>query len=119
MAYSIESQSEESTDKSLGVMDCGASITITGSQGCPREQARMPRGAAEAWVTWITGSLLNCVDVEEHKTIIEIAKVGESTMATNVCSKTYFVKNRVGDMVSITTSAIYVKGFVQDVIAGI
>ncbi len=31
MARSIEShwQSEESTDKSLGVMDCGASITIT------------------------------------------------------------------------------------------
>jgi hypothetical protein len=31
MARSIESQSEESTDKSLGVIDCGASITITGS----------------------------------------------------------------------------------------
>ena len=42
MARSIESESEESTDESLGVMDCGASITIT-------------------------GSLLNCVDVEEHK----------------------------------------------------
>ncbi len=42
MARSIDSQSEESTDESLGVMDCGASITIT-------------------------GSLLNCVDVEEHK----------------------------------------------------
>jgi hypothetical protein len=69
-------------------MDCGASITIT-------------------------GSLINCVDVEEHKTIIETAKEGESIMATQVCSKTYFVKNRVGDMVSITTSAIYVKGFVQ------
>ncbi len=95
MACSIESQSEESTDKSLGVMDCGASFIIK-------------------------GSLLNCVDVGEHKTTIEIAKVGESTMATNVCSKTYFVKNRVGDMVSITTSesAIYVIGFVQDVIAG-
>ena len=62
--------------------------------------------------------LLNCVDVEEHKTIIETAKEGESIMATHVCRKTYFVKNRVGDMVSITTSAIYVKGFVQDLIAG-
>jgi hypothetical protein len=39
-------------------------------------------------------------------------------MATHVCRKTYFVKNRVGDMVSIITSAIYVKGFVQDLIAG-
>jgi hypothetical protein len=88
MARSIESQSEESTDESLWVMHCGASITI------------------------------NCVDVEEHKTIMETAKEGESIIATHVCRKTYFVKNRVGDMVSITTSAIYVKGFVQDSIAG-
>ncbi len=93
MARSIESQSEESTDKSFGVMDCGASITIT-------------------------RSLLNCVDVEEHKTIMETSTEGESIMATHVCCKTYFVKNRVGDMVSITTSAIYVKVFVQYLIAG-
>jgi hypothetical protein len=63
MARTIESQSEESTDESLRVMDCGASITIT-------------------------GSLLYCVDVEEHKTTIEMAKEGESIMATHVCSKT-------------------------------
>jgi hypothetical protein len=34
-------------------------------------------------------------------------------MATHVRRMTYFVKNLVRDMVSITTSAIYVKGFVQ------
>ncbi len=39
-------------------------------------------------------------------------------MAAHKCSKTYFVKNRAVEMVSITTSAIYVKGFVQDLIAG-
>ena len=61
-----------------------------------------------------TGSLLNCVDVKEHETIIETAKEGESIVATHACCKTYFVKNRVCDMVSIITSAIYVKGFVQD-----
>ncbi len=66
----------------------------------------------------ITGYLRNCVNVEEHKTKIETAKGGESIMATHVCRKTYFVKKRVGDIVSITTSAIYVKGFVQDLIAG-
>jgi hypothetical protein len=66
-------------------MDCGASIIIT-------------------------GSLLNCVDVEKHKTIIETAQEWESIMAIHV-------KNWVGDVVSITTSAIYVKGFVQDLIA--
>ncbi len=87
MARSNESQSDESIDKSLVVMDCGASITIT-------------------------GSILNFVDVKEHKIIIETAKKGESIGATHACRKTYFVKNRVGDMVSITTSAIYMKGFV-------
>jgi hypothetical protein len=62
-------------------MDCGESITFT-------------------------GSLLNCVDVKEHKTIIETAKEGESIVATHACSKTYCVKNRVGDsdIFSITTS---------------
>jgi hypothetical protein len=51
MALSSESQSDESTDKSLGVLDFGASRSIT-------------------------GSLLDCVDVKEHKTIIETAKEG-------------------------------------------
>jgi hypothetical protein len=52
------------------------------------------------------------------KTKIETAKKGESIVATHACRKTYFGKNRVGAMVSITASAIYVKGFVQDLIAG-
>ncbi len=62
----------------------------------------------------VTGSLLNCVDVKEHKTIIDTAKEGESMVATHACRKTDFVKNWVGDIVSITTSAIYVEGFAQD-----
>jgi hypothetical protein len=53
MAQSSKSQSDESTDKSLRVMDCRASITFT-------------------------GSLLNCVDVKEHKTVIDTDKEGES-----------------------------------------
>ncbi len=67
MVQSSESQCDESTDKSLGVMDCGASITIT-------------------------GSLLNCIYVKEHETIIEEAKEGESIVTTHACSMT--VKNR-------------------------
>ncbi len=93
MARSSQSQSRETTDEALGVIDCGALVTIT-------------------------GSLLNFIDVEEHKTIIETAKERKSMMATHVCRKTYFVKNRAGDMVSIKTSAIYVKRFVQDLEAG-
>ncbi len=78
MARSSESQSDESTDKSLRGMDCGASVTITGSH-------------------------LYCVDVKEHKTTIARAKEGEFIVATHACRKTSFVKNRVGDMVYITT----------------
>ncbi len=57
IARSSESQSDQSTDKSLEIMDCGASIPIT-------------------------GSLLNCVDVKEHKRIMATAKEGESIVAT-------------------------------------
>jgi hypothetical protein len=65
-------------------MDCGALITVT-------------------------GSLLNCVDVKKHITIIETAKEpeGESIVNTHMCSKTYFVKNWVVEMVSNTASAIH------------
>ncbi len=80
MARSCESQSDELKDKTIGIMYCGASITVT-------------------------GSLLNRVDVKEHRTKIETAKEGKSIVATHRCCRTYFVKNRVGEMVSITTSA--------------
>jgi hypothetical protein len=46
----------------LGVVDCGASITVT-------------------------GSLLYCVDVKEHKKIIETAKEREFIVATHTCRK--------------------------------
>ena len=39
-------------------------------------------------------------------------------MASHTCRKTHFVRNRLGDVVSITTSAIYVKGFPQDLLGG-
>ena len=54
----------------------------------------------------MTGSLLNCADIEEKITKVETAKEGEGMTATYSCKKTYFVKNRVGEMVTITTPAI-------------
>ena len=80
-----------SKDKSVIVLDCGASTTVT-------------------------GSLLNCTDVEVKNTIIETAKDGEGMTATHSCKKTYFVKNRLGDIISITTPAIYVRNLPQDLI---
>jgi hypothetical protein len=72
-----------SKDKSVIVLDCGASTTVT-------------------------GSLVNCqcTDVEVKTTMSETAKDGEGRKATHSCKKTYFVKNGLGDIVSIT---IYVR----------
>ena len=86
-------QSNHSTDKSVIVMDCGASTTIT-------------------------GSLVNCTDIAETETLIDTAKEGEGMTATHSCNKTYFVKNRVGEMVTITTPAIFVRGLPQDLLSG-
>ena len=88
-----QSTTDYSNDKSVIVMDCGASTTLT-------------------------GSLLNCADIVEKITTIETAKDGEGMIATHSCKKTYFVKNRVGEMVSITTPAIFVKGLPQDLLSG-
>ena len=71
-------QSDYGQDKSVIVMDCGASTTVT-------------------------GSLLNCTDIVEKITTVETAKDGEGMTATHSCIKTYFVRNRVGEMVTIYT----------------
>ena len=66
----------------------------------------------------MTRSLLNCADIVERITTIETVKDGEGMIATHSCKKTYFVKNRVGEMVSITNPAIFVKGLPQDLLSG-
>ena len=86
-------QSDYGQDKSVIVMDCGASTTVT-------------------------GSLLNCTDIVEKITTVETAKDGEGMTATHSCIKTYFVRNRVGEMVTITTPAIFVRGLPQDLLSG-
>ena len=69
MANPSDVQSNYSTDKSVIVMDCGASTTIT-------------------------GSLVNCTDIAETETLIDTAKEGEGMTATHSCNKTYFVRIR-------------------------
>jgi hypothetical protein len=86
-------QSDYGQDKSVIVMDCGASTTVT-------------------------GSLLNCTDIVEKITTVETAKDGEGMTATHSCIKTYFVRNTVGEMVTITTPAIFVRGLPQDLLSG-
>ena len=79
------------TDKSILVMDCGASQTIT-------------------------GSLLNCSDVHEKTTKIVTADGKESMILTHTCLKTYFVRNRTGAVVTIVVPSLFVKRLPQDVL---
>ena len=80
-------------DKSYLCTDCGASMTIT-------------------------GSLANTTDVQAKSIIVDMAESGTSMNATHVCMKTYFVKNRTGEVVTITTPALYVKNVSQDLLSG-
>ena len=93
MANPSDVLSNYSTDKSVIVMDCGASTTIT-------------------------GSLINCADIAEKETLIDTAKEGEGMTATHPCNQTYYVRNRMGEVDTITTPAIFVEGLPQDLLSG-
>ena len=80
-------------DKSVIVMDCGASRTVT-------------------------GSLLNTREVTEKTTNIKTADGKQSLKATHTCLKTYFLRNRTGEVKPITAQAIFVMGLPQDLLGG-
>ena len=46
-----------------------------------------------------------------------MAENGTSMKATHVCMKTYFLKNRSGEVVSLTVPALYVKTVNQDLLS--
>jgi hypothetical protein len=83
----------EANDKSTICADCGASTTIT-------------------------GSLANTTDVVEKETIVDMAESGARMKATHTCMKTYFLRNRTGELVTITTPALYVRNIHQDLLSG-
>jgi hypothetical protein len=80
-------------DKSNICADCGASMTMT-------------------------GSLANTTDVVEKTVIVDMAESGANMTATHTCMKTYFIKNRRGEVESITTPALYLKNIHQDLLSG-
>ena len=75
-------------DKSVIVMDCGASRTVT-------------------------GSLLNTRVVIEKTINMETADGKQSLKSSHTCLKTYFLRNRTGEVEPITVQAISVMGFPQ------
>jgi hypothetical protein len=80
-------------NKSHLCADCGATVTIT-------------------------GSLANTTDVKEKTVVIEMAENGAEMRSTRTCMKTYYMKNRSGETVSITTPALYAKSIHQDLLSG-
>ena len=89
MARPLDLSIQVIKEKSVPVMDCGASQTIT-------------------------GSLVNCKDL----TSIETADGAEHMKSTHICTKLYFVRNRMGEVVTATVPALFVKGLPQDLPGG-
>ncbi len=48
----------------------------------------------------------------------ETADGEEHMKSTHVCTKTYFVRNRMGEVVTITVPALFVKGLPQELLGG-
>ncbi len=79
-------------DKGYLCADCGASILIT-------------------------VSLANETDIVEKRVRIDMAESGATTISSHSCKKTHFVKDRLGQLVSITTEALYIKTANQDLLS--
>ena len=79
-------------DISVICADCGASMTIT-------------------------SSLANTTDVVEKDVMVDMAESGTSMKATQTCMKTFCVKNRTGEVVTITKPALYVRNVHQDLLS--
>ena len=67
----------------MAIVDCGASSTLT-------------------------GLLINATDIEAKVTIIETADGDARIRSSHKCTKTYFVRNRMGDPVPISVPALFV-----------
>jgi hypothetical protein len=79
-------------DKGYLCADCGASITIT-------------------------GSLANATDIVVKRVMVDMDESGATMYSSHSCKKTHFVKDRLGQLVSITTEALYVKTANQDLLS--
>jgi hypothetical protein len=54
----------------------------------------------------VTDSLQNTTNVVEKLVSVEMAENGTWMKTTHVCMKTYFLKNRLGEVVSLTVPAL-------------
>jgi len=64
----------------------------------------------------ITGTPINCRDCKPVKVQIQLAKKGETMTASYICKKTYYVRNRSGELQKIELSAYIVSDIRTDII---
>jgi hypothetical protein len=66
----------------------------------------------------LSSSLMNCSDVQERVVSIQTAQGGTVMLTSHVCLKTYFVRDRTGELRPITTKTYIVKGLKRDLLSG-
>jgi hypothetical protein len=62
----------------------------------------------------LSSSFLNCSEVTERVVPIQTAQGGTVMLTTHVCLKTYFVRDRTGELRPITTKTYIVKNLKHD-----
>ncbi len=61
---------------------------------------------------------MNCSDVQERVVAIQTAQGGTVMLTSHVCLKTYFVRDRTGELRPITTKTYIVKNLKRDLLSG-
>ena len=66
----------------------------------------------------LSSSFLNCTDITERAVPISTAQDGTVMTTTHVCLKTYYVRDRTGELRPITTKTYIVKNLKHDLLSG-
>ena len=66
----------------------------------------------------LSSSFLNCSEISERAVPIQTAQGGTVMMTTHVCIKTYFVRDRTGELRPLSTKTFIVKNLKHDILSG-
>jgi hypothetical protein len=68
--------------------------------------------------TSLSSSFLNCTEITERAVAINTAQDGTVMMTMHVCLKTYYVRDRTGELRPITTKTFIVNKLKHDLLSG-
>ena len=66
----------------------------------------------------LSSSFNNCAEISERVVPIQTAQGGTVMLTTHVCLKTYFVRDRTGELRTLTTKKYIVKNLKHDLLSG-